>query len=463
MKARTSLWASVAIAASVGLAGCGGSNDNDETIVVDEPSGPTAEEQLAAANKRADDAEGREAAAKQAAARKEARELAEALAKGLATIGNPAGSDAIPAVTGAEQRTRSAIPVLKAAADDPTMFSGTSGGDTFTAHVHSTKADTEKTFGLGALPDGIDTDPDDATEGPLGTYDAAAGVVTFESTGVSKDIKADDLPKNVGNKDYGAGERAFDGTLAGAAGTYKCEGETCTAVLSADGVTLSVGTWTFTPDDAATIKVADSDGYLSFGWWLQKNSGGGIEDAGPVSFWSNAGDSTNNIAVASALPDTLSGDAVYKREDGAAGKYAMHDADGDSSEAGHFTADAELTVDFTAGAGSDTVSGKIYNFATESGDKDWMVTLGESNAFADSSGTWAFRNGDTTWSIGDDKSVERGGYTAGLYDGGSSPYSSSSNTAPDEIGGTFSAEHGKHYMIGAFAGTLATTDDGAAE
>ena len=37
MKARTSLWASMAIAASVGLAGCGGSSDNDET----DPPGST--------------------------------------------------------------------------------------------------------------------------------------------------------------------------------------------------------------------------------------------------------------------------------------------------------------------------------------------------------------------------------------------------------------------------------------
>ena len=41
MKARTSLWASLAIAASVGLAGCGGSNDNgDETNPPAEPSTP---------------------------------------------------------------------------------------------------------------------------------------------------------------------------------------------------------------------------------------------------------------------------------------------------------------------------------------------------------------------------------------------------------------------------------------
>ena len=450
MKARTSLWASVAIAASVGLAGCGGSNDNDETTSTVEPSGPTAEEQIADANKRADEAEGKLTAAEQAAARKEARELAEVLAKDLATIRNPAGFAAIPAVTTTGQRTRSAIPVLKAAADDPTMFSGTSGGDTFTAHIHSTKTDTEKTFGIGALPDGILV-----SSGSLGDYDPITGKVTFETSvrPSSKDIKADDFPKNAGTKTYAAGERSFDGTLAGAAGTYACEGAAgvCTATLTASGVQLSGGTWTFTLDDGATIKVADSDGYLSYGWWLQKNSGDGIEDAGPVFFAS----STPALAAVdnSSLP-ALNGDAVYKREDGAAGKYAMHDANGDSSEVGHFTADAELTVTFTPSDDNDAVSGKIYNFTTESGDKDWMVALGK----ADDYDTNDNFTGATTWSIGDDKSVESGEYTAMLYGAQTGPV-----RAPKEIGGTFSAEHGRHHMIGAFAGTLATTDDGAAE
>ena len=39
MKARTSLWASLAIAASIGLAGCGGSNDNDDPTPTGESSG----------------------------------------------------------------------------------------------------------------------------------------------------------------------------------------------------------------------------------------------------------------------------------------------------------------------------------------------------------------------------------------------------------------------------------------
>ena len=41
MKARTSLWASLAIAASIGLAGCGGSSDNDDPTPTGESSTPT--------------------------------------------------------------------------------------------------------------------------------------------------------------------------------------------------------------------------------------------------------------------------------------------------------------------------------------------------------------------------------------------------------------------------------------
>jgi len=173
MKARTSLWATLAIAASIGLAGCGGSSDNEETTTTVEPSGPTAEEQIAAANKRADDAEGKLTAAEQAAARKEARELAEVLAKEL-SIGSVSTTGT---VTTRGRTGDTAGLTLKADEDDKTMFSGTraSDKDTFTGQVYSTETDEEKTFGVGedSLPKGVIFGTTVTGEGVYGAYDAS--------------------------------------------------------------------------------------------------------------------------------------------------------------------------------------------------------------------------------------------------------------------------------------------------
>jgi len=199
---------------------------------------------------------------------------------------------------------------------------------------------------------------------------------------------------------------------------------------------------------------------------LHKNREGGIEDVGPVFFHNPATNDPLRVALETEWAD-LDGTATYKREKGAAGQYAVYDPAG-SSEVGYFTADATLTVTFdekdvgSTDPDDNYVSGTIDNFttmsdgeATDAGE-DWMVALGRSDDVT----TNAFTGGDATWSIGDDKSAQKGSYTATLY---TETASGNLTGPPDEIGGTFNASFGQHRMLGAFAATLSTADDPAAE
>ena len=317
MKARTSLWASLAIAASVGLAGCGGSNDNDETSVV-EPSGPTAEEQIAAAQaaeaaaKAAEQAAKDElAAAEQAAARKDARDLANDIqGKVLATIDRKRtltsatvganytqldGSTSIDATemtraqgrdtasaTGRTSEDNPIIPALKKDKDDKAMYSGTLGTDTFTARVYTTAMDKiGQSFATNLPGTAIANFPGQTTlgyyQGGRFTFDVATAgrqdlsSAPDDSNGATHaSIEADDFPTSSGVKQYEVDERIFKGKLGGIDGTYACTvtstATSCSATLVDGAVSFSGGLWTFAPDDeTAGITVADTK-YLSFGW-----------------------------------------------------------------------------------------------------------------------------------------------------------------------------------------------------
>jgi len=495
MKARTSLWASLAIAASVGLAGCGGSSDNGDGMQGDPP--PTAEQlaaaeqEAAAQKKRADDAQ----AKLDAAARKDAKDLANDIdSKDIATIDRKRtlthatvgssytqidGATLISAsektraqgrditlTTGRTADDNPIIPALKQDSDDKAMYEGSFGTHKYTARVYTTAMDKEgKPFASNLPGDALSTPLPGKTS--IGFYQD--GKFTFTKNGEALEtngtvsssnqidayagINAGDFPTSAGVKKYEANERAFDGTLDGVAGEYACSGVTCEAKSEGGKVSFPAGTWTFTPDDDATLTVKDI-AYLSYGWWLRMNKDGGIEDVGAVLFSDGGSDGDFEDPRTRGNIANLDGTATYKREKGAAGKYAT------DSEVGHFTADAELTATFgdTDSTGNeDYISGKIYNFATMSGDKDWMVALGKSGK--GNGNTDPVFGGSTTWSVGDDKAPERGTYTAHLYSTEKDTASGALTKSPDEIGGTFKAQHGSQHMIGAFAATLTTDDD----
>jgi len=156
----------------------------------------------------------------------------------------------------------------------------------------------------------------------------------------------------------------------------------------------------------------------------------------------------------------------------------VYDPDG-HSEVGHFTADAVLTATFGGSDAAsvnqdDYISGTIDNFTTMSGDaetetgKDWKIALGRGDlgdsvpAAADDT-----FSGTTRWSIGDETSATTNQYWAHLYtaenNGTPGMLPDALTKSPAEIGGAFRAGFGQHRMVGAFAATLRTDDDPAAE
>ena len=175
--------------------------------------------------------------------------------------------------------------------------------------------------------------------------------------------------------DDGTAVLTFLGSVRGVDGSFTCSG-TCdppTEDELDDHATTAVNEtgWTFKPDAAKdTIDVADGDGYVMFGWWLDK----GDDAEGPfkVDTFAMAVGLMENTAAQSALEGT----ATYTG--GAAGKWAILSTTADSADGGHFTASARIAANFEAGDGDDMISikGTIDDFMTgETARPDWKVTL----------------------------------------------------------------------------------------
>ena len=178
------------------------------------------------------------------------------------------------------------------------------------------------------------------------------------------------------DEDDGTAVLTFLGSVREVDGSFTCEG-TCdppTAAELADHGDNAVNeeNWSFKPDVAKdTIEVPDSDGYLMFGWWLDK----GDDAEGPfkVDTFATAVGLDPNTAAQSTLEGTT---ASYMG--GAAGKYAILSTTADSAEGGHFTASARIAANFEAGDDDDMISikGTIDDFMTgETARPNWKVTL----------------------------------------------------------------------------------------
>ena len=178
--------------------------------------------------------------------------------------------------------------------------------------------------------------------------------------------------------DDGTAVLTFQGSVRGVDGSFTCSGTcdppTATELDAHDTNPISnsdTGDWTFKPDAAKdTIDVADDDGYLMFGWWLDK----GDKAEGPfkVDTFAMAPGMTANTADQAVLEGT----ATYTG--GAAGKYAIKSTTADSAEGGHFTASARFAANFEAGDDDDMISikGTIDDFMTgETARPNWEVTL----------------------------------------------------------------------------------------
>ena len=157
----------------------------------------------------------------------------------------------------------------------------------------------------------------------------------------------------------GAAGGSIDGTYRGVPGTFTCD-TGCPASGAfperrSDGSIIGVeaaatpiisDSWSFEPaDEAATIKVADSD-YLAFGYWLSKD-----KVTGPERFavWY---DGNAAIAPEADLNDI---DEKVTYTGVAGGKYVVKSDVPNDATAGYFTATASITADFTA-EGTDTTT-----------------------------------------------------------------------------------------------------------
>ena len=306
------------------------------------------------------------------------------------------------------------------------------GAGTYTAHMYSDvgeptpgeKINTLANFDTanGVLP---------ATGGHFAAANAAkiASPEFDHSAGVKPFMLPDPNP---------AGERivTIDGSYYGVAGMYSCDTgtgatlNTCSVTkASGEGYTLTgSGTWTFKPGDPNDLVTASPDTvYPVYGWWLHEEPDG---TATVSPFTSYRGgtltEPSPEIAILITGTDTgflvnpLFGTATYKG--GAAGMYALQSSTGGTNDAGHFTADAELTATFNGGRSTDpshTITGTIDSFVGSNGmSRDWSVELKQISIVG--------RNGSfntppsldgkiTTWSMGGTAASDSGKWEGTLY------------------------------------------------
>ncbi len=359
---------------------------------------------------------------------------------------------------------------------------------------------TEKPFATGAsfkaggASDGADTELStvDTVPSTLGEYNAtsrtlALGAVSYAG-GV--DIKGDGFP-TAGTTNYtppdGSTENLIQGTYQGAPGRYRCIG-TCSATATTGGGVTLTGTWFFIHNTGATTSKPDAN-YLFFGWWLSKDKNGDPTAAsaftGKVGLF-NPDSATPPVETPLALNSITTGSATYTGV--AAGKFAINDPL-NGGDAGHFTADAELTAKFGAAAGAG-VTGTIDNFMANDKAVPWSVALNNNTLVQDDTGTdgaaiadpavaadpgsragsnlsatggitsapnYAWTDGNesltTVWSIDGNAAAASGRWGAQMYDElpGTVAEEGDGSNVPTSVTGVFQSMFGStHTMVGGF-------------
>ena len=195
-----------------------------------------------------------------------------------------------------------------------------------------------------------------------------------------------------GEDDAATDENVVAGTFHGVPGGYTCTvANGCLVMRSNTGVlTFAANDWTFTPDKVAgeavhMVDVADAD-YMHIGYWMKTST-------------DKDGDPTAMIAAISggtmATPFATSGNVIGVRDlvgsasyaGSATGAYVRKEVNSVTAEPEHlyhgqFTADAALTAYFSgddvAANKHDTIKGTISGFKNgddEDIDTSWSVTL----------------------------------------------------------------------------------------
>ncbi len=232
-----------------------------------------------------------------------------------------------------------------------------------------------------------------------------------------------------------ADEGLHRGRFDGAMGTFDCTATGgCSATVNDEGVTTAVtGTFEFTPDDGATVDVADAN-YLYYGFWLKKNDKGYSD----VQTFHGAVSS-----VDSPTYDAVEGTATF--EGNAAGVYTYDTLKSDGSKekvtAGSFEADVELTASFggddVAVSKQDSIEGMITNFDLSGGESNaWVLKLNQ---------------GTITASDGTFSGMTNGGATNAPYEG--QLYGGGGEDAPTMATGEFNGNFVNGMVAGAFGAT----------
>ena len=178
----------------------------------------------------------------------------------------------------------------------------------------------------------------------------------------------------------------------------------------------------------------DDDSYMYFGWWKRE-----LESTGVLSFQMFS-DGMHEVADTTAA---LTGTATYTGP--AVGQYAIYQPAGDDSEAGSFTARAELTANFGAVDTEGMLSGQVTNFSNAS---DWSITL---KSAAINTGT--VTGGDVSWTIAGN--TEDGGMWDAQFFSDVDVFAG----YPEGVAGTFDAKFGDvGRLIGAFGAHCSTSD-----
>ena len=348
-----------------------------------------------------------------------------------------------------EEKAQNLLAVLRSlGTDGPPATEGGTGDPSTIMRVNTgyADADMKDSMTIAVMGQKFSEEYADASDPAVTSVDTATSTLTLDvsaaqmrvmgdafSTGAAK-THTKDRVRQVG----GTPTPYFStpGSYHGVMGTYECTGTAdCTSTVPADGEGLTlVGDWTFKPSNPDAL-VTDAEG-LQYGWWATETDGS--VTAAHVFY---VGDALN--VITGGLPTGHGGSATYKG--GAMGKYAIHRGTGGMNDAGHFTADAELTATF-GDASNIGISGKIDGFMGADGEsRNWEVTLKKLTTHT----TGVYSGTDNVvWKIGEDSSADAGRWEVATY--GSDATATAG--APAAVAGGFQASHGiaNGHMLGAF-------------
>ncbi|MDE0343051.1 MAG: hypothetical protein OXK82_07780 [Deltaproteobacteria bacterium] len=276
-----------------------------------------------------------------------------------------------------------------------------------------------------------------------------ADVTTLTGHATSR-VASPSFDQSAGTKEFELPDNTvrvmIPGSYQGVSGTYYCTptdaNTNCDATVADMGFTLAGGTWVFKPANPETPLMdtsAPDEVYASYGWWLHKSEDGNTYTVSAFDIY--RGTDAGAVAIAD-----LRGTATYTG--GAAGKYALRSLTGGTNDAGHFTADVELTATFAA---DHEIEGTINNFVGADGEaRDWSVALNKS-VIADG-GAIAGDPDDATdtgaqmtqWTMGGTAADASGEWSGDLREQGD-------DGVPGIATGTFYSEFGLDgKMVGAF-------------